>query len=167
MRPQFAIPASALLLAFSAAAWFRAPQPPSPERMMARAGAGAIRAIAFAGERATAPEASHAAAPLTLASTRPDALAPSGAEEGLAAIERYRDLAFEAARAKTAVVVADPEAGRLAKSAAIAEFERKCSASAATPEGSTKPKCTTGAIDVPDVPIVGCYLQQAASALLG
>ena len=163
MRLQFALPASVLLLAISVAAWVRAPHAsaPSPGKLVARAGIGAIGAIVGAGERRVAPEATLSPAPITLSDSRPDSVDPGPASIEIEAIERYHERALESARAKSALVVADGVAGAGVKSLAVAEFEKKCQKTAtAAPK---KPKCTKASLDVP---IVGCYLRQAASVLV-
>lgn len=167
MRLLAAIPATALVVAASTFAWMRAPQAqgPSPKRLVARAGLGALSAIAGGAERKPALEQTRAADPLTLSSSRPDSVAPLGGtpvelvDNDLA---RYHERALAKARASSRVVVPDPT-GDGARAAAVAEFEKKC-AGDAKPTG-TKPRCSTSALgDVP--PVLGCYLQQAASALL-
>lgn len=163
MRLQIALPASALLLAISAAVWVRAPQTsaPSPRKLVARAGLGAIGAIVGAGERRVAPEATLSPAPITLSASRPDSVDPDPTPVEVEAIERYHERALESARAKSALVVADGVAGAGVKSLAVAEFEKKCEKAAiAAPK---KPKCTKASLSVP---IVGCYLKQAASVLV-
>ena len=160
MRLQFALSASVVLLAISTAAWVREPQTsaPSPRNLVARAGIGAIGAIVGAGERRVAPEATLSPAPITLSASRPDSVNPVPASVEIEAIERYHERALESARAKSAIVVAT---GAGVKSLAVAEFEKKCEQTAtAAPK---KPKCTKASLDVP---IVGCYLRQAASVLV-
>jgi hypothetical protein len=161
---QIALPASALLIALSAAAWMRAPEPRerSPRSLVTRAGIGAISVIASAGETRVSPEETHSAAPLTLSASRPDAVAPSdGTGDGdVAAIAGYHERALEAARSRTATVVADPADGQLPRAAVVVDFERKCETAE---DGTKKPKCTTSALELP---VIGCYLQQAASAML-
>lgn len=162
MRLQFALPASALLLAISTFALVRPAQPSArkPGNLVARAGIGAIGAIVGAGERKVAPEATLSPAPITLSGSRPDSLAPVPSAPEVSAVERYHERAIETARAKSALVVTTHSSGVSVKSRAVADFEKKCEQPAAT---TTKPKCTKAALDVP---IVGCYLKQAASALL-
>ncbi|MBI2214947.1 MAG: hypothetical protein HYU52_14970 [Acidobacteria bacterium] len=163
MKLQLALPASALLVAFSAAAWIHAPKPraSSPRSLVARAGIGAISAIASAGKAKLTPEATESAAPLTLSASRPDEVAPADGASDISAIEHYHEQAIVSARARTATVVVDPNSGRLPRASVVVEFERKCERSA---DGTPKPECTSSALELP---IVGCYLQQAAAAMLG
>lgn len=162
MKLQIALPASALLVVFSAAAWVRAPHSPdpSPRRLVARAGIGAISAIASAGESSAAPERSQSAAPLTLSASRPDEVAPADGTGDVATIERYHERAIRSARSRSAAVVVDPAGGRVPRASVVVDFERKCERSA---DGTKKPKCNTSALELP---VVGCYLQQAAAAML-
>ncbi|MFA6956509.1 MAG: hypothetical protein WC538_11620 [Thermoanaerobaculia bacterium] len=162
MKVQIALPASALVLALSAMALLSAPeaQPHSQRGLVARAGIGAIRAIATADGGKGAPESTQSAAPLTLSASRPDSVVPVSSREEVAAIESYHELALESARESSATVVVDPTSETSVRSAVLVDFEKKCEQSATA---SKKPKCTTSELEMP---VLGCYLQQAASAIL-
>ena len=162
MKLQIALPASALVLALTAVAWVRAPRPQahSPKQIVARAGFGAIQALARAGTRNVEPEPARSAAPLTLAPSRPDSVGPVPSTDVLATIERYHEQAIATARAKSLVVIADSSTGTGVKSLALADFEKKCVRASAA--ATKKSKCTKAALDMPRL---GCYLEQAASAL--
>jgi len=162
MRIKIAIMASALLLAVSALTTGRTPQaePHSQRGLVARAGIGAIRAIATSDRSNAAPEAGESAAPLTLSASRPDALVPVSNQVDVAAIGNYHELALESARESSATVVLDPASATNVRSAVMVDFEKKCEQSA---DAAKKPKCTTSELEMP---VLGCYLQQAASAIL-
>jgi hypothetical protein len=162
MKMTIALPASALVLALSAVALVSAPRGQThPQRgLVARAGIGAIRAIATADGSKAAPEATQSAAPLTLSPSRPDSVVPVSSRVEVAAIESYHEVALESARESSATVVVDPASETSVRSAVLVDFEKKC---AQPPAGAKKPKCTTSDLRVP---VLGCYLQQAASAIL-
>lgn len=162
MKAQIALPVSALVLALSAMALVSAPktQPHSQRGLVARAGIGAIRAIATADRGKVAPEATQSAAPLTLSVSRPDSVVPVSNRVEVAAVGSYHELALESARESLATVVADPTSETSVRSAVLVDFEKKCEQSTA---GAKKPTCTTSELEMP---VLGCYLQQAASAIL-
>lgn len=165
MRLQVALPASALLLAISTIALVRPAQPSArkPGNLVARAGIGAIGAIVDAGERRVVPEATLSPDPITLSGSRPDSVAPAPSAGEVSAVERYHERAIETARSKSSLVVTAGTAGVIVTSRAVAEFEKKSEQPATATTTKPKPKCTKAALEVP---IVGCYLKQAASALL-
>lgn len=162
MKAQIALPASALLLALSVVTLVYTPPAPSHSHrgLVARAGIGAIRAIASADKGTIAPEATRSAAPLTLSSSRPDSVAPVAGPADIATIEGYCERTLETARRRTATVIVDPASGTAPRTAVIVEFGKKLERRA---DGAKKPKCTTSELDVPRL---GSYLQQAASAIL-
>jgi len=162
MKLQIALPASVLALALAVTALVSSPQaqPRKQRGLVARAGIGAIRAIATAGKSNASPEAAEPAAPLTLAASRPDAVVPVSTSFDVAAIESVHELALESALARSATVVIDPASGTTVRSAVMVDFEKKVEQSA---DGAKKPKCTTSELELP---VLGCYLQQAASSIL-